>query len=151
MPVTYTLDAKERLIRTQCVGDVTLAEVLAHFRELERDPNSPGRVDVFLDLSETTSLPVTVQIAAVADEIKRIRAKVRFHACAVVAQRDALFGMLRMLEVKAEPFFHAFCVFRVSTEAETWLAAQRLPMGLPLEITPMGNPDQQSGDSNPGQ
>lgn len=47
MPVTYTLDAKARLARTLCVGHVTFAEVQAHFRELQSDPNSPGRLDVF--------------------------------------------------------------------------------------------------------
>ena len=151
MPVKYTMDAKQKLIRTKCIGHVTLEEVLAHFRELERDSHSADRLDVFLDLSETSSLPGTVQIAAVADEIKRIQTKVRFNACAVLAQRDALFGMLRMLEVKAEPFFRAFRVFRVSSEAETWLASQRLPMSLPTEITPVGNPGEQSGGSNPGQ
>jgi len=151
MPVTYILDAKQKLLRTKCIGNVTLEEVLSHFRELERDSNSADRLDVFLDLSETSSLPVTVQIAAVADEIERIQAKIRFNACAVLAQRDALFGMLRMLEVKAEPFFGAFRVFRVATEAETWLASQRLPMSLPIEISAVGNPGEQSGDNNPGQ
>ncbi len=39
MPVTYAIDAQERVIRTWCVGRVTLAEVVGHFRELERDPD----------------------------------------------------------------------------------------------------------------
>jgi hypothetical protein len=134
MPVTYRLDAKQRLIRTSCVGNVTLPEVLAHFDELERDPNSPGFLDVFLDLSEITSLPVGFQIAAVAERIKKIRQSVRFNTCAVVAQSDALFGMLRMFQVLAEPYFHAIRVFRVSAEAEAWLASERLRSSIPIEI-----------------
>jgi cupin superfamily acireductone dioxygenase involved in methionine salvage len=125
VPVIYTIDAKEKLIRTRCIGNVTLAEVVAHFRELEADPNSAAPLDVLLDLSETGSLPDTGQIAAVAEEISRIQARVRFKACAVVAQRDALFGMLRMFEVRAEPHFHAIRVFRAFDEAEAWLHSQR--------------------------
>ena len=126
MPVIYTIDAKERLIRTRCVGNVTLVEVVSHFRELERDPNSAGHLDVLLDLSETSSLPSSAQISAVADEIRRIQETVRFNTCAVVAQRDALFGMSRVFEVMTEPYFRAVRVFRVSADAEAWLAAQRL-------------------------
>jgi hypothetical protein len=73
MAVTYVIDPNEKLIRTKCVGNVTLPEVIGHFRELERDPNCPQRLDVFLDLSETHSLPLTREIAAVAAEIARIK------------------------------------------------------------------------------
>jgi len=125
MAVTYVIDPKEKLIRTTCVGNVTLPEVLGHFRELERDPNCADRLDVFLDLSETNSLPSTREIGAVAAEIARIKKKVRFNACAVVATRTALFGMLRMLEVMAGSYFGAFRVFRVASQAEEWLASQR--------------------------
>ena len=48
-----------------------------------------------LDLSEMTSLPVGHRhIQAVPFEIMRVREKVRFEACAIVATTDALFGML---------------------------------------------------------
>jgi len=42
-----------------------------------------------------------------------------------VATRTALFGMLRMLEVMAAPYFGAFRVFRAASQAEEWLASQR--------------------------
>ena len=124
MPVTYVIDTEEKLIRTRCIGNVTLDEVIAHFRTLERDPVCPEILDVFLDLSETTSLPLSGQISAVAVEISRIKKKVRFDTCAVVANRDALFGMLRMFSVVAGPYFTAIHVFRVASEAEEWLASQ---------------------------
>src|SRR6058998_3912725 len=112
MPVTYTINAKEKLIRTRCTGNVTVHEVIDHFRTLERDPACPDSLDVFLDLSETTSLPFTGEITSVAVEISRIKKKVRFNICAVVATRDALFGMLRMFSVVAGPYFTAIRVFR---------------------------------------
>jgi|SRR5450631_3009477 hypothetical protein len=144
MPVIYALDPKQKLIRTRCVGNVTLPEVLAHFHELAEDPNAPGLFDVFLDLSETTSLPAGFQIAAVADQIKKTSQIVRFNACAIVAQQDALFGMLRMLEVLAEPYFGVTRVFRISAEAEAWLESVRL-VKIPSEFASAKEPGQQSG------
>ena len=39
MPVTYTIDVNERIIRTKCTGDVTFQEVIDHFHVLGQDPN----------------------------------------------------------------------------------------------------------------
>ena len=125
MPVTYTIDTKERLIRTRCMGMLKLAEVVEHFRELERDPECTDRLDVLLDVSEVQSLPSASQIRAAALEVKKIQKKVRFDACAIVAVTDALFGMLRMFEVMTQDYFRVIRVFRAVTEAEAWLALQR--------------------------
>lgn len=129
MPLTYSIDTNARLIRTTCAGNLTLEEVINHFHELQRDPNCPSRLDVLLDLTDVTSLPESRQLGAVALEVKKTLEKVRFDVCAIVAQRDALFGMLRMFEVMVEKYFRAIQVFRVRAEAETWLAAQKTPTG----------------------
>lgn len=128
MPVTYTIDAGQRLIRTRCVGNVTFDEVISHFQTLAQDPLCPGHLDVLLDMSETTSLPETHQLNAVTFEIKTIQQKVQFGACAIVATRDALFGMLRVFEVMAHPYFRVIQVFRITSEAESWLNSQRSPL-----------------------
>ncbi len=91
MPITYKIDADKGTIRTKGVGHVTLQEVIDHFRTLEQDPQCPECLDVFLDLSEVDSLPETPQVSTVVTEVKRIRGKVRFKACAILASRDALF------------------------------------------------------------
>jgi hypothetical protein len=125
MPVTYVIDSSRKLIRTKCIGDVTLPEVIDHFRQLVRDPECPEYLDVLLDLSEETSLPSTSQLHAVAHEIKTVRQRVRFGMCAVVAERDALYGMLRIFEVLAQNYFLAIHVVRTREEAETWLGLRR--------------------------
>jgi hypothetical protein len=113
------------MLRTKAVGDVTLQEVIEHFRTLEQDPQLPERTDVFLDLSEVDSLPEPPQLSTVISELKRVSARVRFDACAIVATSDALFGMMRMFEVQAEEFFRVTSVFRIVTEAEAWLISQQ--------------------------
>ena len=121
MTVTYQLDQAKRRIHTRCVGAVTLDEVLQHFADLVRDPDCPARLDVLLDLSEITSLPTSSQLTAVTTEIARVRPRVQFDGCAIIASRDALFGMARMFEVFAENHFGATRVFRTVDEGTRWL------------------------------
>ncbi len=58
--------------------------------------------------------------------IADVRGRVKFGACAIVAPRDAMFGMMRMFEVFAQKSFRATAVFRTLAEAEAWLATQQL-------------------------
>ena len=121
MTVTYQIDQAKRRIHTRCVGAVTLDEVLQHFADLVRDPDCPARLDVLLDLSEITSLPTGSQLTAVTTEVARVRPRVQFDGCAIIASRDALFGMARMFEVFAEQYFGATRVFRTVNEGTRWL------------------------------
>jgi hypothetical protein len=105
---------------------VKFDEVIHHFWELERDPVCPNRLDVFLDLRETTSLPESDQLMAVNNEIARIRENVAFGVCAIVTSGDALFAMMRVFEGPAQQYFREMRVFRVAAEAEEWLTLQRL-------------------------
>ncbi len=125
MPVIYRIDKANQLIHTRCTGDVTIEEVLDHFRVLERDPDLPARADVLLDLSEQTSIPEKENLREVTNAIARIRAKVQFGAFAIVAPANALFGMLRMFEVFAEEYVSESSVFHTLGEAEAWLAVRR--------------------------
>jgi hypothetical protein len=125
MPVTYLIDKAEGLIRTRCVGDVTLEEVADHFRELVENPDCPERLDVLLDLSEMITLPESEQLRSVGSIISRVLPKVHFGACAIVATRDALYGMIRVFEVFAEHQFASLKIFRDHSEAEMWLHSVR--------------------------
>ncbi len=126
--VTYKIDQNERLIRTQCTGPVTLAEVVAHFQELAADPACPSFLNVLLDLRTIDSLPHSGQLEAVTRAVRKVQSKVRFGLCAIVVDRDAAFGVFRMFEVMAHDHFTAIRVFRSASEAEAWLASQRLPV-----------------------
>ena len=127
MPVTYEIDRKRNRIATRCVGDTTLSEVLEHFDELERDAQRPPHLDVLLDLTEQTNLPTAQQIQAAASRIGMAKWMIDFRACAVVVNRDALFGMLRMFEVFAHPHFERLRVFRDMTQARAWLDGGSTP------------------------
>ncbi len=121
MPVTYRIDRNVGLIRTVCSGNVVMREVVDHFRALEDDPNRPTTADVLLDLREVTSLPTADQLRTTTVEIARLAPRLRFRACAIIAGRDALFGISRMFGVFAENYFRAISVFRSAEEGERWL------------------------------
>jgi hypothetical protein len=127
MPVTYQIDLANRLIHTQCTGPLTVAEVVDHFRVLEHDPSCPDYVDVLLEVRDGTTVPKSEELRHVVHAIERVRPRVEFGVCAIVARTDALFGMMRMFEVFAEGQFRKTQAFRTIGEAEVWLTIERQP------------------------
>ena len=127
MPVTYQINRKTGFIETRCTGEVTLDEVLSHFQQLEVEPSLPKRLDVLLDLAEMTSLPESDELLEVTRAVARLKTRVEWGACAIVANRDALFGMIRVFEAFAEGLFARTHVFRKRADAKHWLACNQLP------------------------
>jgi hypothetical protein len=127
MPISYEIDGEHALVHTRCRDGVTLGEVIEHFSALRDDPRTPPRFDVLLDQREMTTVPESGQLRAVAGQAEALGGRERLGACAIVASADVLFGMSRMFEVYAEPFFAATRVFRELAAAEAWLASLRAP------------------------
>ena len=125
MPIEYEIDRKRGLVRTRCVGETTLAEVMEHFRILHDDPALPQRVNVLLDLSELTSVPEREQLRTIVGHVKALRSELRWGALAIAARSDLLFGMSRVFGIFVEESFTNTGVFRRPAEAEVWLASQR--------------------------
>jgi hypothetical protein len=125
MPIHHEIDRERCLIRTTCTGAVSLDEVSQHFRALEGERDLPGPLDVLLDLSALTSVPDASQIQLIAAEIGRLLGKLRWGICAIVATRDLVFGVSRVLEVRAEESFAASQVFREPAAADAWLVSER--------------------------
>jgi hypothetical protein len=124
MPVTYRIDTATKTIRTTCSRPLRFAEVMDHFRCLKDDPACSGPLNVLLDVSDADLVPQASQLGAVSAAVSAVRRKVEFRACAIVATRDAMFGMMRMFEVLTSDYFTATRVFRKVDEAEAWLASQ---------------------------
>jgi hypothetical protein len=82
----------------------------------------PPYVDVLLEARDGA---LKAKIYAIPQE--RVRPRVEFGVCAIVARTDALFGMMRMFEVFAEGQFRKTQAFRTIGEAEVWLALERQP------------------------
>ena len=124
MPVTYQIDATRKLIRTTCSAPLAFTQVIEHFRALREDPDCAGHLDVLLDVSTADTLPVSSQMGPISAELGAVRSKVQFGNCAIIAPRDAMFGMMRIFEIAAGSYFHAIRVFRTAAEAEKWMSSQ---------------------------
>ena len=127
VPITYSIDIPTALITTRCFGHVTLDEVREHFRELPRVWPPVDKLDVLLDLRDQTSLPGLSELQEVATEIQVQIGPHRFGRCAVVTERELVFGSMQMLEVLVSRYFDAFRVFRSTTAAVVWLAPKPDP------------------------
>jgi hypothetical protein len=123
VPIHHSIDGDRALVRTVGTGEVTFAEVAAHFEALAAELRDDIAYDVLLDLSQCTSLPTAVQLREIAGTLGRFGGRRRFQRGAMVAANDALFGMTRMFEVFAEEQFLATRAFRSAAEAERWLAS----------------------------
>ena len=121
MPITYDIDRTRGLVRTSCRGQVTLPEVLAHFDVPQQDPRRPSHLDVLLDLRELTTPPGAPQLRSVASRIGKVSG-LSFGQCAIVVDRDLVFGLSRMFEAFAHAHFEEIQIFREPAAAEAWLA-----------------------------
>ena len=126
MPVTYEIDVARKLIYTICSAPLTFTQVIEHFRALKEDPACTGRLDVLLDVSSADTIPLSSQLGPISAELGAVRSKVQFGCCAIIAPRDAMFGMMRIFEIAAGPYFHAIRVFRTPAEAEKWMSSQAI-------------------------
>ncbi len=125
MPVSYAIDGAAGIIRTRCVGKVTYDDVVRHFRTLAEDPACPPRLDVLLDVTELETLPETSQLFPIGMEMDRVRSRVEFGRCAIVAASDEAYRMTRMFEAFAADRFDAIRVFREAGEAQRWLGSNK--------------------------
>jgi hypothetical protein len=123
VPVTYQIDTARKLIHTTCSAPLKFEQVIEHFRALKEDPACTGHLDVLLDVSTADTLPVSSQLGPISAALGAVRAKVQFGVCAIIAPRDAMFGMMRIFEIAAGSYFRAIRVFRTSAEAEKWMSS----------------------------
>ena len=121
MPIEYRIDYDWNLVRTRCSGEVTLQQVLDHFDRLEQDPDRPPRLHVLLELTGLVTAPRSDELQAVARRINRL-ADLRFGLCAILVDRDLIFGIARIFVAFAEGRFEAVQVFKSAVAAEAWLA-----------------------------
>jgi|ERR1051326_1144848 hypothetical protein len=119
MSASYVLhiDVAHRFIRQTWREPVTAHALLALWAELAADPRGLAEFDTLVDLRATTVALSADDVAMLASVAKRQPPSQR----AVVTANDADFGIMRMLELRAEPGPRGYGVFRTIEEACLWL------------------------------
>lgn len=121
MPASFQLDVHRQLVHVTLSGDVTDDEVLDLQRALHQTPEAEPWWQALVDCSTADQMLLT------AGAIRELGARSRFTAearIAIVAPRDALYGIARMVELM-HPGPCEIMVFRDRDSAVAWLDGER--------------------------
>jgi hypothetical protein len=119
MPVSYVIDAEQRLVRSRAWGVLSDEDLIAHYRAIAADPLFEPTFSQLGDLREVSEVTLSATI------IRREATLLVFDRAArraLVASSDLAFGISRMYAQQAEAAPQNIDVFRDITEAERWLA-----------------------------
>jgi hypothetical protein len=123
MPLRFRIDHAADLVITTAEGRVSVEELHAHARELARTPNRPLRE--LVDFSDCVEISVpTEAVRLTAKSLSDDDENAPGSRVAMVANADAVFGMLRLFRVHREHSDVAITVFRDRDEALRWLTGE---------------------------
>lgn len=122
MPMTYTIDEDERLVRIVGTGRLTDEEMLECISSLRSDPKLDAGMNTLSDMRNIevsfTSEGVVRMLAIMEDTAGRRSAS----KAAIVVSSEVALGMARMVELRAEDRVDpSFRVFRDMAAACDWL------------------------------
>ncbi len=118
MAIDYTIDGERGVVLTNASGPITVAEVLAHFKQLAADRAYRPHFD---GLSDYTTATLS---AATGEELRRLALALPLEAPArraIVVSNDLHFAFGRMVEMNRSTPGIETRVFRNRAEAEAWL------------------------------
>ncbi len=120
LAITYSIDPNSRTLSIISIDEVNDAQVVVFFENLLADPRFTPGLNLLMDMTLQSGVPGSQLIR---DTARRIEGKeFSFSRIAIVANRDALFGVARMFEVYAEKATTAVRTFRSRDEALEWIA-----------------------------
>ncbi|MFQ5536944.1 MAG: hypothetical protein ACE5GJ_05775 [Gemmatimonadota bacterium] len=122
MPLRYSIDPDQKLVKTVAEATLTDEDILAHKRALLSDPRyQPGMREIS-DVRGVTEFQVTPRGVSAFVGVDRHTAAVRGGArLAILADRDVVFGMARMYQEMTGGEAGTVGVFRTLEEACVWL------------------------------
>ena len=118
MPTSYRIDAERRVIFSSATGVVVDADLRSHQRSLLNDPDFDKGFDQLWDFGAVTRVEVST---AAVQELAKARSYEGGVKRALVAPKDAAFGMARMFQSLHDSAPETIRVLRSLPEAEAWL------------------------------
>lgn len=118
MPVSYTIDRDRGVVFTTVTGPVSVADMLAHFKELGADRVYQPHFDGLSDFTESTLQQAT------GEDLRRLALALPLTAPArraLVVGSDLHFAFGRMVEMNRSTPGIETRVFRSRADAEAWL------------------------------
>src|SRR3954471_16620171 len=118
MAMTYTLDHANRMVRSRGWGVLRIDEIEEFYSRLAADPAFDPTYRSLGDLREVTEIAVTSNELAASAALPVFEHEARR---AIVASRDAVYGMLRAFATFNERIGATVRIFRDIDLAEAWL------------------------------
>jgi hypothetical protein len=128
MPITVEIDAESNLIRTQLLGRLDPEEIARAADQLLRAPHLRAGLRLLTDHSRLEGAASSELVRSALLRLSRLADQLGSLTVAIVAPRDANFGMGRVAQALAEPTKVRIQVFRRLEDAEAWLG---VPSGGP--------------------
>lgn len=119
MPITYVIDEKSSLVRTEAVGEITVREIVDHLASQVQN-ETVGHCEVIDVRGVTPPYLSSSQIWQAAQAVLSIALKSSPGPRAIVVGNDTVFGMSRMFSTLVEDTF-PIRVYRDMESAEHWL------------------------------
>ena len=119
MPAVYRIDTSIPMIFSRAHGEITEADVLDHARRLSADADFQPGYNQLVDLLDITKI-----ILSVADMHVIARRTAIFNEQsrrAIIARKDAVYGMARMYQMLRDEGPEEIMVFRDMPDARRWL------------------------------
>ena len=132
MPTEHVYDERTRMMNTRIWGTVTDADILALAESIASNPRVEPGMREMIDLREVERAEVTRQVLqSVAAIDLALAEKFRGNRTAIVAVRDAHYGLARMyaLLMEAAGAPTQVRVFRDIDMAKSWLQEPAAPPG----------------------
>lgn len=126
MPVTYVIDEKLKLVRTEASGAVSSPQIVEHLNSLLRD-DLVGHCEIIDIRGVTPPYLTSSQIWHAAQVVLSIALNSSPAPRAIVVENDAVFGMSRMFATLVEDTF-PIRVYRDMETAEHWLLEEYRPV-----------------------
>ena len=120
MPISIAIDESRRRIHVTVHGDFSYADAVSYL-EQRRDRGLLGYA-ALIDCGDADTGLTTDEIRSLVELRRRLMGEQPIGPTAIVAQRDVLFGMLRMYQILTDDAV-SLHVTRTLDDAERWLAA----------------------------
>jgi hypothetical protein len=121
MPIHYRYDDTAHRVLTRCEGQLTLQEVISHFRELSRSTRLHPGSDVLVDVTFQTNVPQPENLASAASVLEEVTELIPFGRCAIVAPNDIANEIGRRFQAVTWPLFTGIRLFATNADAIAWL------------------------------
>ena len=121
MTLTHRIDAESGIVYVDVVGSFTMKEIKALIDTVVNDPDFRRGYHILSDHRRIGDPATPGQVRGTLEHVAALIDALGESKWAIVASKEASYGMMRMMEMLAEDLPIQISVFRDPEEARDWL------------------------------